>query len=56
MAADRHDHNAHAGHAHGVSEQTLHDQFGLEHTTLQVDHVHEELLQVEKAPAASNPA
>ncbi len=37
-------------------EQTLHDQFDLEHTTLQVDHVHEELLQVEPAPVAGGPA
>ena len=37
-------------------EQTLRERFHIEHTTLQVDHVHEELLQVERTAVVSGPA
>ncbi|HEY2635793.1 MAG TPA: cation diffusion facilitator family transporter, partial [Solirubrobacteraceae bacterium] len=42
------DHDCHA--ARRDLEHELHDRFGIEHTTLQVDHEGGELLQIERTP------
>jgi cobalt-zinc-cadmium efflux system protein len=41
--------NCHA--ARRCLEAMLHDRFGLEHTTLQIDHEGGELISIEEAPA-----
>jgi len=38
-----------------VVEQRLHDEFGLEHTTLQVDHDPGALLEIQASPSSAPP-